>query len=61
MESNFLITEILIIGAGPTGLLLANFLGKMGVKTLLVEKTYQQCKNQELFQSTMSRCEHYKL
>ncbi|MAV02020.1 MAG: monooxygenase [Rhodobacteraceae bacterium] len=38
MESNFLNTEILIIGAGPTGLLLANFLGKMGVKTLLVEK-----------------------
>ena len=34
MESNFLNTEILIIGAGPTGLLLANFLGKMCVKTL---------------------------
>ena len=31
-------TDILIIGAGPTGLLLANLLGNMGVRTLLVER-----------------------
>lgn len=31
-------TDVLIVGAGPTGLLLANMLGKMGVETLLIEK-----------------------
>lgn len=31
-------TDVLIIGAGPTGLLLANLLGKMGVSTIIVEK-----------------------
>ncbi|MDP6927990.1 MAG: FAD-dependent monooxygenase, partial [Rhodospirillales bacterium] len=31
-------TDVLIIGAGPTGLLLANFLGSMGVPTLVVER-----------------------
>ena len=31
-------TGVLIIGAGPTGLLLANLLGKMGVPTIIVEK-----------------------
>ncbi|MFW2003756.1 bifunctional 3-(3-hydroxy-phenyl)propionate/3-hydroxycinnamic acid hydroxylase [Acinetobacter baumannii] len=36
-------TEVLIIGAGPVGLLLANFLGAYGVKTLVLEKnaTYE--------------------
>ena len=29
--------EVLIVGAGPTGLLLANLLGAMGVSTRLVE------------------------
>lgn len=31
-------TDILIVGAGPTGLLLANFLGGMGVRTTIVER-----------------------
>lgn len=31
-------TEVLIIGAGPVGLLLANFLGAYGIKTLVLEK-----------------------
>ncbi|MEM6891411.1 MAG: bifunctional 3-(3-hydroxy-phenyl)propionate/3-hydroxycinnamic acid hydroxylase [Pseudomonadota bacterium] len=31
-------TDVLIIGAGPTGLLLANLLGAMGVRTTLVER-----------------------
>lgn len=31
-------TDVLIVGAGPTGLLLANILGEIGVNTLLVEK-----------------------
>ena len=31
-------TDILIVGAGPTGLLLANLLGAMGVRTLVVER-----------------------
>lgn len=31
-------TEILIVGAGPTGLTLANLLGRMGVRTLIVER-----------------------
>ena len=31
-------TDVLIIGAGPTGLLLANFLGSMGVPTLVIER-----------------------
>ena len=31
-------TQILIVGAGPTGLLLANLLGRMGVDTTIVER-----------------------
>ncbi len=31
-------TDVLVVGAGPTGLLLANLLGSMGVKTTLVER-----------------------
>ena len=31
-------TDVLIIGAGPTGLLLANLLGSMGVPTLVIER-----------------------
>ena len=31
-------TDVLIVGAGPTGLLLANLLGTMGVATTLIEK-----------------------
>lgn len=31
-------TDVLIVGAGPTGLTLANLLGGFGVKTLLVER-----------------------
>ena len=31
-------SEIIIIGGGPTGLTLANLLGKMGVKIHLIEQ-----------------------
>lgn len=31
-------TDVLVIGAGPTGLLLSNLLGSMGVRTTLVER-----------------------
>ncbi|MDG2403783.1 MAG: FAD-dependent monooxygenase, partial [Paracoccaceae bacterium] len=31
-------TDVLIVGAGPTGLLLANLLGTMGVAATLIEK-----------------------
>ncbi|MGI9401171.1 MAG: bifunctional 3-(3-hydroxy-phenyl)propionate/3-hydroxycinnamic acid hydroxylase [Rhizobiaceae bacterium] len=31
-------TDVLIVGAGPTGLLLANLLGCMGVKTIVAER-----------------------
>tara|TARA_Y100000739_G_scaffold229632_1_gene245141 strand:- start:4406 stop:6004 length:1599 start_codon:yes stop_codon:yes gene_type:complete len=31
-------TDVIIIGAGPTGLLLANLLGVMGVNTIIVER-----------------------
>ncbi|MBN2738219.1 MAG: FAD-dependent monooxygenase [Spirochaetales bacterium] len=31
-------TEILIVGAGPVGLLLANLLGKRGVNTIIIDK-----------------------
>ncbi len=31
-------TDVLIVGAGPTGLTLANLLGGMGVRTILVER-----------------------
>lgn len=31
-------TDVLVVGAGPTGLLLANLLGSMGVKTTLIER-----------------------
>jgi 3-(3-hydroxy-phenyl)propionate hydroxylase len=30
--------EVIVVGAGPTGLLLANFLGKAGVKTIVLER-----------------------
>ncbi|MEM9901077.1 MAG: bifunctional 3-(3-hydroxy-phenyl)propionate/3-hydroxycinnamic acid hydroxylase [Pseudomonadota bacterium] len=30
--------DVLVVGAGPTGLLLSNLLGRMGVKTALVER-----------------------
>ncbi|MBT6271370.1 MAG: hypothetical protein HOI93_03990, partial [Rhodobacteraceae bacterium] len=29
-------TDVLIVGAGPTGLLLANLLGSMGVETIVI-------------------------
>lgn len=31
-------TDVLVVGAGPTGLLLANLLGTMGVRTTLIER-----------------------
>jgi 3-(3-hydroxy-phenyl)propionate hydroxylase len=31
-------TDILVVGAGPTGLLLTNLLGRMGVRTTIVER-----------------------
>ncbi|MCM2474563.1 bifunctional 3-(3-hydroxy-phenyl)propionate/3-hydroxycinnamic acid hydroxylase [Rhizobium sp. CG5] len=31
-------TDVLVVGAGPTGLLLANLLGSMGVSTILIER-----------------------
>mgnify|MGYP002700878074 CR=1 FL=1 len=31
-------TDVLIVGAGPTGLLLANLLGSMGVETIVIER-----------------------
>ncbi len=31
-------TDVLIVGAGPTGLLLANLLGSMGVETVVIER-----------------------
>ncbi|MCO6187859.1 bifunctional 3-(3-hydroxy-phenyl)propionate/3-hydroxycinnamic acid hydroxylase [Rhizobium sp. L1K21] len=38
MRPTLLDADILIVGAGPTGLLLANLLGSMGVDTILVER-----------------------
>ena len=37
-NTKILYTDILIVGAGPTGLLLANLLGTMGISTIVVEK-----------------------
>lgn len=37
-DHDYLAADVLIVGAGPTGLLLANLLGTMGVSTLIVEK-----------------------
>lgn len=31
-------TDVLVVGAGPTGLLLTNLLGSMGVRTILIER-----------------------
>jgi 3-(3-hydroxy-phenyl)propionate hydroxylase len=33
-------TDVLVIGAGPTGLTIANFLGKMGVEAILAERNF---------------------
>ncbi|WP_417711763.1 bifunctional 3-(3-hydroxy-phenyl)propionate/3-hydroxycinnamic acid hydroxylase [Roseibium aggregatum] len=38
MQATSLDTDILVVGAGPTGLLLTNLLGRMGVDTILVER-----------------------
>jgi len=32
-------SEVLIVGAGPVGLLLANFLGRAGISTIILEKS----------------------
>lgn len=34
---------VVIVGAGPTGLILANFLGLYGIKTLLIERNASTC------------------
>src|SRR5712664_1625494 len=31
-------TDVLIVGAGPTGLMLANQLGRRGVRTLIIDR-----------------------
>jgi 3-(3-hydroxy-phenyl)propionate hydroxylase len=30
--------SVVIVGAGPTGLILANFLGQYGIRTALIER-----------------------
>ena len=37
-EVRTITTEVLIVGAGPTGLLLSNLLGAMGVNTIIAER-----------------------
>ena len=37
-ETERISSEIVIIGGGPTGLTLANLLGRMGVRTYLIER-----------------------
>jgi 2-polyprenyl-6-methoxyphenol hydroxylase-like FAD-dependent oxidoreductase len=39
MENNMSQTDVLIVGAGPTGLVLALWLAKLGVKVRIVDKT----------------------
>src|ERR1700736_1036226 len=39
MENNMSQTAVLIVGAGPTGLVLALWLTKLGVKVRIVDKT----------------------
>ena len=31
-------TDVLIIGAGPTGLMLANRLGRRGIRTMIIDR-----------------------
>ena len=38
MEKEIIHIPVLIVGSGPTGLLSANLLGKLGIPTLLVER-----------------------
>lgn len=38
MVASYLEYPVVIVGAGPTGLLLANFLGQAGIKTLLIDR-----------------------
>ncbi|MCR9062003.1 MAG: FAD-dependent monooxygenase, partial [Rhodobacteraceae bacterium] len=38
MPKNASDTDVIIVGAGPTGLLLANLLGTMGVRTTIIER-----------------------
>src|SRR5580700_1549563 len=39
MDDEMIHTDVLIIGAGPTGLVLALWLTKMGIKVRIVDKT----------------------
>ena len=38
VPSHSLDADVLVVGAGPVGLLLANLLGQAGMETLLLEK-----------------------
>ncbi|MCW8833620.1 MAG: FAD-dependent monooxygenase, partial [Colwellia sp.] len=38
VDSSDVMFDVVVVGAGPIGLVLSNYLGKFGVKTLLVEK-----------------------
>jgi ribulose 1,5-bisphosphate synthetase/thiazole synthase len=35
---NFVNTDVLIVGAGPTGLMLANQLARRGVRVLIIDR-----------------------
>ena len=39
-------TDVLIVGAGPTGLILSNLLGTHGINSVLVEKIRQRGQSQ---------------
>jgi 2-polyprenyl-6-methoxyphenol hydroxylase-like FAD-dependent oxidoreductase len=37
-------TDVLIVGAGPTGLMFVNQLGRRGVRTMIIERHFADCR-----------------